>query len=74
MDGEFTLKKAKTMIRQQEAVHEQSDMFENSGSTKHATTLDQVKSKNIRHTSCHTAIAQPKLLGNSRFATQKCKR
>ena len=74
MDAELTLEKAKTMIRQLEAVHEQRDMLENSGSTKHTTTLDQVKSKNSRHTSRRTAIAQPKLPGNSRFATQKCKR
>ena len=66
--------KAKTIIRQREAVHEQRDMLENSGSTKHTTTLDQVKSKNSSNTGHHTAIIPPKLPGNSRFVTQKCKR
>ena len=40
MDAELTLEKTKTMIRQREAVHEQRDMLENSGSTKHTITLD----------------------------------
>ena len=74
MNAELTLEKAKTMIRQREAVHEQRDMPENNGSTKHTTSVDQVNSKNIRHTSHRTAIAQPKLPGNLRFATQKCER
>ena len=36
--------------------------------------LIKLNQKNSRHTSRRTAIAQPKLPGNSRFATQKCKR
>ena len=52
--ADLTLKKAKTRIRQHEAIHEQRDMLQQSGSTKHTTTLDQVKSKNSRHTGRRT--------------------
>ena len=52
-NADLTLEKAKMMIRQREAIHEQRDMLYSS-STKHTTTLDQVKSKNTRQTGCRT--------------------
>ena len=60
MDAELTLEKVKTMIRQREAVHEQRDMLQQSGSTKHTTTLAQVKSTRSRHTGRYSVAATPK--------------
>ena len=60
MDGELTLEKAKTMIRQREAVHEQRDMLQSNGSSDHTTTLDQVNSQNSRRTGRHPSTAPPK--------------
>ena len=39
VDGELTLEKAKTMIRQREAVHEQRNMLQSSGSSNHTLQL-----------------------------------
>jgi len=60
MDAKLTLEKAKMMIRQREAVHEQRDMLHQSSSAKYTTTLKQVKSTGSRHTSHHPAVATPK--------------
>ena len=60
MDAEFTLEKAKTMIRQCEAVHEQRDVLLQSGSTQHTTTLDQVKPMRSRHIGCYPVATTPK--------------
>ena len=65
------------MIRQREAVQEQRDMLQFSGSTNHSdtTTLDQVKSKNSRHTGCcPSGTAPPRPTGTTRSAKQRCKR
>ena len=74
--ADLTLEKAKTMIRQREAIHEQRDMLQQNGTTKHTTTLDQIKSKYGRHTGCRTT---PRTGGTAphksvRPAAQKCKR
>ena len=68
MDAELTLEKAKTMIRQREAVHEQRDMLQHNGSTRHTTTLDQVNSKNRKHTG-HRPAAAPTRSTQWQFAT-----
>ena len=74
--ADLTLEKAKTMIRQREAIHEQRDMLQQNGMTKHTTTLDQIKSKYGRHTGRR---ATPRTGGTAphksvRPAAQKCKR
>jgi len=75
MDAELTLEKAKMMIRQREAVHEQRDMLHQSSSAKYTTTLEQVKSTRNKHTSHHPVAATPKTSRTVRTATQKkCKR
>ena len=73
--ADLTLEKAKTMIRQREAIHEQRNMLQKSGTTKHTTTLDQVKSKNSRHTGRRTTRTGGTTPHKSwRPAAQKCKR
>ena len=74
MDGELTLEKAKTMIRQHEAVHEQRGMLQSNGSPNHTTTLDQVNTKNSIHTGHRPSTAPPRPTGATRPAKQRCKR
>ena len=74
--ADLTLEKAKTMIRQCEAIREQKDMLQQNGTTKHTTTLDQIKSKYGRHMGHRTT---PRTGGTAphksvRPAAQKCKR
>ena len=72
--ADLTLEKDKTMIKHNEAIHEQRDMLHQSGTTKHITTLNQVKSKNSRYTghrTTHTGSTTPHK--SWRPAAQKCK-
>ena len=70
MDGELTLEKTKTMIRHREAVHEQRDMLQSNGSPNHTTTLDQVNTKNSRHTGRRPSTAPPRPTGATQPAKQ----